>query len=107
MSKLNDMMGFDPIAELDRIMPRVTEMPVYRAKKFLGHDPDSFRIASEIMAREDEIDEIESVIGGFVDGQSDCKEGMPHKSGKGDAYDRGYAAQYELDQINNERTRNK
>lgn len=34
----------------------------------------------------------------FLRGQQDCKEGKPHKSGSTD-YDRGYAAQYELEQV--------
>lgn len=35
----------------------------------------------------------------FLKGQRDCKEGIPHKSGFGEYYDRGYAAQYELEQV--------
>lgn len=35
----------------------------------------------------------------FVRGQSDCDKGIPHKSGQGEYYDRGYSAQYELEQV--------
>ena len=35
----------------------------------------------------------------FMAGQKDCQEGLIHKSGKSSAYDRGYSAQYELEQI--------
>lgn len=35
----------------------------------------------------------------FLQGQQDCKEGVPHKSGKGADYDRGYATQYEWEQV--------
>jgi len=34
----------------------------------------------------------------FLQGQRDCKAGIPHKSGKGDNYDYGYNFQYELEQ---------
>jgi hypothetical protein len=34
----------------------------------------------------------------FIKGESDCAEGLAHYSGKGEAYDRGYAAQYEREQ---------
>ena len=39
----------------------------------------------------------------FIRGQKDCKEGKEHKSGS-EHYDRGYAAEYELEQMNTERT---
>lgn len=42
----------------------------------------------------------------FIRGQQDCSQGLPHQPGQGRDYDRGYACQYELEQINNERTRN-
>jgi|TARA_R110000744_G_scaffold109086_1_gene206342 hypothetical protein len=85
----------------------VTYIQEFRVKQ-MAQKCNIDKTAEAIMAKEDEIELLEmSVITDFLDGQSDCKEGMPHKSGKGDAYDRGYAAQYELDQINNERTRNK
>jgi len=35
----------------------------------------------------------------FLQGQRDCEEGIPHQEGKSEAYDRGYGAQYELEQI--------
>ena len=35
----------------------------------------------------------------FLQGQQDCKEGKPHESGKGESYDRGFATQYELEQV--------
>ena len=36
---------------------------------------------------------------GFLRGQADCRDGMPHKEGMGEAYDRGYACQYESEQV--------
>ncbi len=30
----------------------------------------------------------------FLQGQIDCRDGKPHEAGKGESYDRGYAAQY-------------
>lgn len=41
----------------------------------------------------------------FIDGMRDCERGIPHKSGMSKSYDRGYNAQYELEQIRTERTR--
>jgi hypothetical protein len=35
----------------------------------------------------------------FVNGQQDCKDGVPHKDGMGESYDAGYRVQYELEQI--------
>lgn len=35
----------------------------------------------------------------FLQGQRDCKAGIPHKSGKGEDYDYGYGFQYELEQV--------
>ena len=35
----------------------------------------------------------------FLRGQQDCKEGVEHKSGLGESYDRGCSNQYEIDQI--------
>ena len=35
----------------------------------------------------------------FLQGQRDCKDGTPHKPNQSDAYDRGYAAQYEAEQM--------
>ena len=34
----------------------------------------------------------------FIQGESDCAEGLEHCAGKGEAYDRGYADQYEREQ---------
>jgi len=45
-------------------------------------------------------------IDDFLNDQADCHRGLPHKPGQSKDYDRGYAAQYELEQMNNERTRN-
>ena len=45
----------------------------------------------------------EPIVSEFIDGQEDCKNGVPHQSGT-KSYDRGYAAQYELEQMNTERT---
>lgn len=42
----------------------------------------------------------------FLAGVQDAKDGIRHTSGKGENYDRGYSAQYGLDQIKNERTAN-
>lgn len=33
----------------------------------------------------------------FLRGQQDCKLGKAHKSGQSEDYNRGYAAQYELE----------
>lgn len=38
----------------------------------------------------------------FVNGQKDCRNGMPHKDGHGESYDAGYSFQYELEQITGE-----
>ena len=43
----------------------------------------------------------------FLRGQRDCKNGMPHKSGQSESYDRGYGAQYEAEQIQTEMSRQK
>ena len=37
-------------------------------------------------------------------GALDCKKGEPHKEGKSDAYNRGYAVQYETEQIETHRS---
>lgn len=34
----------------------------------------------------------------FLKGQKDCKEGIPHKAGKSEDYNRGYGAQYQHEQ---------
>ena len=35
----------------------------------------------------------------FLQGQQDCRDGKAHQGGKGESYDRGYATQYEMEQI--------
>ena len=42
----------------------------------------------------------------FLRGQRDCKDGVPHKPNQSESYDRGYAAQYESEQIQSELTKN-
>ena len=42
----------------------------------------------------------------FLRGQRDCKEGIAHKSDQSEAYDRGYGAQYELEQLETEMSKN-
>ena len=39
----------------------------------------------------------------FLQGQRDCRDGRPHTGGS-DAYYRGYATQYESDQISTEQS---
>jgi hypothetical protein len=34
----------------------------------------------------------------FEQGRKDCREGIPHKTNQGEAYDRGYAMQYQFEQ---------
>ena len=38
----------------------------------------------------------------FLQGQQDCKEGKPHRSGKGESYDRGYETQYSFEAVMSE-----
>ena len=38
----------------------------------------------------------------FLRGQRDCKEGVAHKSDQSEAYNRGYATEYEKEQLDNE-----
>ena len=38
----------------------------------------------------------------FMRGQRDCQLDVPHKPGQPEAYDRGYAAEYESEQIMSE-----
>lgn len=45
-------------------------------------------------------------VDNFIQGQQDCKEGKPHQSGRGDAYDDGYQAQYEKEAIQAEMSKN-
>ncbi len=40
----------------------------------------------------------------FMQGQRDCRDGVDHKAGQSDSYDRGYATQYEYEQIQSART---
>jgi hypothetical protein len=47
-----------------------------------------------IVADNDKIDLFD-----FIRGQHDCREGVPHKSGMSESYDRGYSAEYQLEQI--------
>ena len=35
----------------------------------------------------------------FVDGQQDCRDGIPHQADRGKDYDRGYAYEYEAEQV--------
>ncbi len=42
--------------------------------------------------------------GEFLRGQRDCSNGAPHRSGQHEDYDRGYSAQYELEQVIESRT---
>lgn len=41
----------------------------------------------------------------FLRGQRDCRDGVDHRVGQSSSYDRGYAAQYEWEQVRAERTR--
>ena len=45
----------------------------------------------------------EPIVAEFIDGQRDCRDGIPHQS-RSESYDRGYAAQYELEAMNTEGT---
>jgi len=38
----------------------------------------------------------------FLQGQIDCMQGIEHKEGMSDSYNRGYAVQYEVEQMRNE-----
>lgn len=38
-------------------------------------------------------------IDDFLAGQRDCLDGIPHQPGRSESYDRGYADQYEREQI--------
>lgn len=35
----------------------------------------------------------------FVQGQKDCRDGVPHKDGNGESYDAGFRCEYELSAI--------
>jgi len=43
--------------------------------------------------------EAENTASDFAQGQRDCSEGVPHAEDRSESYDRGYAVQYELEQI--------
>lgn len=40
----------------------------------------------------------------FVNGQQDCKNGVPHSEGRSESYNIGYSFEYEMAQIISERT---
>lgn len=40
----------------------------------------------------------------FIRGQQDCRQGIEHKPGQTDAYNRGYSTYYELQAINDHKT---
>ena len=40
----------------------------------------------------------------FINGQQDCRDGIPHRHGMPEYYDRGYSYQYHIEQISSERT---
>ena len=40
----------------------------------------------------------------FMRGQKDCKNGVPHREGQTESYDRGYSTQHQMEQILNART---
>lgn len=40
----------------------------------------------------------------FMRGQKDCRDGFPHREGQSESYDRGYDAQYQLEQVLDGRT---
>lgn len=41
----------------------------------------------------------------FVQGQRDCRDGLPHKDGNGESYDAGFSTQYTLEQIKSQGVR--
>ena len=41
-----------------------------------------------------------------LEGMNDCKNGVLHEEGKGNAYDEGYWIQYQLDQLQSKDTFN-
>ena len=45
-------------------------------------------------------------IADFLKGQSDCEKGIPHEAGKSSDYDRGYEAQYAMEQVRAELSKN-
>ena len=48
------------------------------------------------------LDEDSAFSNDFIMGQKACRNGIEHVAGKSAAYDRGYATQYELEQIKTE-----
>ena len=48
-----------------------------------------------------------NVVNDFIDGQQACEKGLPCPIDASEDFVRGYATQYELEQIENERTRRK
>ena len=48
---------------------------------------------------------IDIIADDFLRGQRDCKDGIPHKSGQSESYDRGYATEYEKEQVETELSR--
>lgn len=38
-------------------------------------------------------------VSAFIDGQQDCRDGVPHQAGKGESYDMGYRFEYEMGEI--------
>lgn len=49
--------------------------------------------------------EIDRFADDFLKGQKDAAKGIPHQAGKSEAYDKGYAAQYEAEAMKDETTR--
>lgn len=41
----------------------------------------------------------------FLRGQIDCQNGVQHKAGQSESYDRGYATEYEREQVASELSR--
>lgn len=39
-----------------------------------------------------------SFVDDFFRGQRDCQEGIPHKAGQSEAYDRGYSTEYQREE---------
>lgn len=40
----------------------------------------------------------------YVRGQADCRDGMPHKANQSASYDAGFNTEYQLEQIEGERS---
>ena len=43
-------------------------------------------------------------FGRFKRGVRDCRDGVPHRAGQDIMYDRGYSAQYQIEQANTAKT---